>query len=273
MNMEHASVSKISPLILGKVVPRERLFTLLDQKTPTNAFWVSGPGGSGKTTFVASYLQERKKPCLWYQVDALDGDLATFFYYLGQAATSLMDSTNPPLPLLTPEYLPNLETFVLRYFEMLYRQIQPGAWLIFDNFQDAPIESSLLPIFSTAIKRLPGHLALVIISRNSPPHDVSRLIANRRMKSISRNQITFTPEEFSGFLSLTECRIDKTQAKRLYQMTKGWIAGAILWLQHNDDYIADDIFAIDQTPEYIFDYFAAEILDKNADTTRSFLWT
>jgi len=61
MNMERASVSKISPLILGEVMPRERLFALLDQKPPTNAFWVSGPGGSGKTTFVASYLQERKK--------------------------------------------------------------------------------------------------------------------------------------------------------------------------------------------------------------------
>ena len=96
MGLPQASISKISPLMLGEVVPRERLFALLDQKPPTNAFWICGPGGSGKTTLVASYLKERKIPCLWYQVDAMDGDPATFFYYLGQAAASLMEPAHPP---------------------------------------------------------------------------------------------------------------------------------------------------------------------------------
>ena len=145
-----------------------------------------------------------------------------------------MDIRYPPMPLLTPEYLPNLETFIQRYFEMLYQRIQPGSWLIFDNFQDAPEESYLLQILATAIKQLPEHLILAIVSRSAPPPAMSRFIANRTMKSIGRNQIAFSPEEFSKFLDHTKSQVDKQAAKRLYKLTKGWIAGTILWLLHSD---------------------------------------
>jgi ATP/maltotriose-dependent transcriptional regulator MalT len=36
-----------------------------------------GPPGAGKTTVVASWLEKRGIPGIWYQVDAGDADLAT----------------------------------------------------------------------------------------------------------------------------------------------------------------------------------------------------
>jgi LuxR family transcriptional regulator, maltose regulon positive regulatory protein len=159
MKSKPATVSKISPLVIKQVLRRERLFTLLDHRSPTRSFWISGPGGSGKTTLVATYLAERKVPNLWYEVDTMDGDPATFFSYFGQAA-ALMESPAWQMPLLTPEYHPRLETFVLDYFEILYQRIPPGSWLIFDNFQDAPQESPLLQIIVSAIKQLPGNFAM-----------------------------------------------------------------------------------------------------------------
>lgn len=271
MGLPQTSISKISPLILGDVVPRERLFALLDAKPPTNAFWISGPGGSGKTTFIASYLKERQIPCLWYQVDAMDVDPATFFYYLGQAAAPLMDSPTPPMPLLTPEYLATFETFVRQYFELLYQRIRRGSWLIFDNFQDAPEESLLLHILITAVKQLPGDFHLAIVSRTTPPLDVSRLLANRRMKFIGQNQINFSPKEFDKFLVFTGYPITQQETQRLYQLTKGWIAGAILWLLHADNQTTGDKFPTQYTPHTIFAYFAAEIFEKISSTTKSFL--
>lgn len=271
MKTQQATISKICPLVLGNVVRRERLFTLLDRKLPTTAFWISGPGGSGKSTFVASYLKEKKSPCLWYQIDAMDGDPATFFYYLGMAAASLMDQTAAPMPLLTPEYLPNLETFVLRYFEMLYQQIHPDSWLIFDNFQDAPEKSSLPQILASAMKQLPGNITIAIVSRTDPPPIMARFIANRTMKPIGWNQVTFSPMEFAAFLDFSGNRIDKEESKRLYQITQGWIAGVILWLIHSKNQTTTNTFPTDHTPENIFDYFAAEILEKTAPPIRSFL--
>ncbi len=271
MSLPQASISKISPLILGETVRRERLFALLDRKLPTRAFWVSGPGGSGKTTLVASYLEERKTHCLWYQVDAMDSDPATFFYYLGQAASSLMDHPHPPMPLLTPEYLPNLKTFILRYFEKLYQRIRPDSWLIFDNFQDAPEESPLLQILTAAVKQLPAHIVLTIVSRSVPPPAMSRFIANRTMKPIGGSQMRFSPEEFSAFLDFNGNRIAEEESKQLYQITEGWIAGAILWILHCENQAPAGTFPAGRTPENIFDYFATEILTKVAPPIRSFL--
>ena len=71
--------------------------------------WVAGPPGAGKTTLVASYLDTHKIPCLWYQVDGVDADIATFFYYMGMAAKKSVSrkakapaGVNPRIPFRRP---------------------------------------------------------------------------------------------------------------------------------------------------------------------------
>ena len=84
MRNKQTSITKITPPALPKVVLRKRLFRLLDKKQHYQVTWVSGVAGSGKTTLAASYLNNGNFPCLWYQMDEGDGDIATFFYYLVQ---------------------------------------------------------------------------------------------------------------------------------------------------------------------------------------------
>src|SRR4249920_3039068 len=105
-------LAKLSRPRLYDALPRNRLFRLLDEARRHPLIWVAAPPGAGKTTLVASYLESRKLPGIWYQVDSGDSDPATFFYYLGLAASSL-PSTNKrsALPLLTPEYLLDVPGF------------------------------------------------------------------------------------------------------------------------------------------------------------------
>lgn len=90
---------------------RDRLFHSIERGREKKVIWITGPAGSGKTTLAASYLDSHKAPCLWYQMDAGDADLATFFYYLGLAAKNAAPRNPKPLPLLTPEYLLGIPVF------------------------------------------------------------------------------------------------------------------------------------------------------------------
>ena len=122
MTASTPSIAKIAKPSLSSVVVRRRLFRLLDRKTPIT--WVTGPAGSGKTTLIASWLDSRGLPCLWYQVDAGDADLASFFYYLGMAGKQASRRMKKPLLLLTPEYLMDVPTFSRRFFENLCRRLK-----------------------------------------------------------------------------------------------------------------------------------------------------
>src|SRR5687767_11082560 len=84
-------------------VLRHRLFARLDEALEHPIVWIHAPPGAGKTTLLASYLGTRERSGIWYQVDGGDGDLASFFYYLGLAAQA--PRKRRPMPLLTPEYL------------------------------------------------------------------------------------------------------------------------------------------------------------------------
>ncbi|MGB3221513.1 MAG: hypothetical protein WBB23_01805 [Desulforhopalus sp.] len=274
MKTKQVIISKFSPPVIKNPVRRERLFTLFDNKSPARSLWISGPAGSGKTTFVASYLKEKNLPYLWYQIDAIDETPADFFHYLDLAAAPLLEPAVSPMPLLKGElakYPAHLDNFALHYFETFYRQVRPGSWLIFDNFQDAPKKSSLLQVLASAINQLPEDIVIAILSRNDFPPVFSRFIANRTMKTIGRNQIKFSSEEFDAFLAKTGRIINETHSRQLYQATNGWIAGAILWLLDAESDGETEPFSTDYTPQNIFDYFTTEILNTTGTQTQNFL--
>jgi DNA-binding SARP family transcriptional activator len=196
------SINKISPPLLGKVLLRGRLFDILNLSSPTSAVWLSGPGGSGKSTLIASFLTAQRIPCLWYQFDQSDEDLATFFSCLGQAATQLLDANEPHLPLLTPEYLLGVETFAQRYFENFFQRLKTPCWIVFDNHQEVPVGSGIEQILMRAIEQLPRGITITVVSRRNPPAAMARLQANRLMKCVGWKELAFTFEEIRDVLKI-----------------------------------------------------------------------
>jgi ATP/maltotriose-dependent transcriptional regulator MalT len=125
--------AKLSCPKLHHAVPRERLFKLLDEHRQRSTIWVAAQPGAGKTTLLATYLASRKLPNIWYQVDSGDSDPATFFYYLGQAATTAAPRQRKPLPLLTPEYSSDLPGFARRFFRELFARLPALSVLVLDR--------------------------------------------------------------------------------------------------------------------------------------------
>ena len=111
---------KLSMPDVSAIPPRLRLIQLLDQ-IKQRIIFVSAPGGSGKITFVASYLEAYKLPGIWYSMDSLDSDAATFLHYIGIAAQTIRPGFSPDLPTMTPEYLQRgIKSFTKKYCESFY---------------------------------------------------------------------------------------------------------------------------------------------------------
>jgi len=51
---------------------------MIDDFRASSGLWLSGTAGSGKTTLIASYVNKRQIPCIWYQMDAGDNNSPPF---------------------------------------------------------------------------------------------------------------------------------------------------------------------------------------------------
>ena len=157
------SLAKISRPGVQKVLKRWELFHLLDETRACSATWVCGPGGSGKTTAISGYIGENQLPCLWYQIDEDDADIAAFFYYLGVAGRKLVREKKD-LPFLTPEYALGISTFIRRFFEQLFDRLEKPGIVMLDNYQDAPPECLLHEVVCNALSVVPKGINLFILS-------------------------------------------------------------------------------------------------------------
>ena len=262
MAMKRQQLAKLTRPRLHRAVARERLFALLDKaREHKPAICVVGPPGAGKTTLVASWLDARGIKGIWYQVDPGDADLATFFYYLGDAAKSFSRKGHRPLPLLTPEYLPDVDGFARRFFRELFARLPAGATLVLDNYQEVGPEQKLHQLIARAVNEVPPGIALIAISRRDPPDCYSRLIANENVDFVDWEDLKLTVEEARA-IGAGRVQLSDSQTAELHEKSGGWTAGLVLllerWRRGGD---LPSTTGSDSLRE-VFNYFAGQIFDQ-----------
>lgn len=263
-------LAKLSRPRLHKAVARERLFAVLDEaREHKPAICVVGPPGAGKTTLVASWLDAGGIKGIWYQVDPGDADLATFFYYLGEAAKPFTRKGQRPLPLLTPEYLHDVEGFSRRFFRDLFSQLPEAATLVLDNYQEIGPEQQFHQLVAQAVDEVPDSRLLIAVSRRDPPDCYARLIANEHVAFVDWDALKLTLEE-ARMIAANRASLPEAEIKLLHEQSGGWAAGLTLMLEGSRKNGGSGS-EFPSGRDAIFDYFAAQIFGRVSAATQQFL--
>ncbi len=268
-------IGKITCPRHSSVILRHRLFDRLDLARKTRPIvWIAGPAGSGKTTLVAGYAREKRLPCLWYQVDAGDGDVGSLFHYLSLMAKKAAPRRRNPIPSFKPEYLVGLAAFAKRCFRDLFGCIKSPGILVLDNYQDAPADSPFGSILQQGLAEIPEGINVMVLSREAPPPYMAHLRGSDKIGLITWPDLQLTMAETVEICTARmKAPPSKTTLGKIYRQSGGWAAGLVLMLEHGADPSTADPPTAGSDQNVIFDYFAGEVFQRTDEGTRRFLLT
>ena len=261
---------KITLPVVGRFIERGRLYRKLDEQCKRPMMWITGPGGSGKTTLIASYIQHHALPAIWFQADEGDGDAATFFHYLALAAQLANPEARHPFPILTADYQSGLPAFSRRFFEQVFACLPDTGMLVIDNYQDIIHDSSVHAMIQVGMEVMPAHVTVVFLSRHELPEGYSRMQANQQIGRIDWKDLSLRSDEAQAIVA-QRGKHGQQLSQDVCSRIDGWVAGLVLFLEWVQQ--EGQTFAIfdDYSPESIFDYFASEIMRRTDTQTRDIL--
>jgi ATP/maltotriose-dependent transcriptional regulator MalT/DNA-binding SARP family transcriptional activator len=263
-------LAKLSRPRLFGVVPRERLFALLDSRLERPLLWVCGPPGAGKTSLLASYLGERGCPTLWYQVDPGNTDPASVFHYLCLTIEPGGGRGSAALPRFALEHSVDPEPFARLFFRAYFAALPDGAVLVFDNVQEVLPGGPMDFILRHAAVEAPNGSCVVAISRTDPPARLSALAANGAMTTLGWQELRVTSDEARA-IAAQRGVTDARTVDALHQRSQGWVAGITLMLERKMHATATDDPFIGESREAVFDYFATLLLEGTREGARQTL--
>jgi ATP/maltotriose-dependent transcriptional regulator MalT/DNA-binding SARP family transcriptional activator len=268
---QSVAFAKTTRPAIASAVPRERLFARLDGTPGRTVAWISGPPGAGKTTLAASYVEARRYRCLWYQVDADDADVATFFHYLGHAARKLDGAM--PLELPGPGALQDAElaSVARGFFRKLFARARAPFALVLDNLHAVPAESPLHAALEAGLAQVPKNCCVIVASRNEPPASLARLRVTGEMVCVGGSELRLERAELAEIARQRGHELKGEALAQIAERTQGWAAGLVLMLEHAR--VSGRIAELpgDAPPQAIFDYLAGEIFESFEPRTRRFL--
>jgi LuxR family maltose regulon positive regulatory protein len=258
-------------------VPRPRLIERLDEglRLERKLTLVSAPAGFGKTTLITEWACNTTREVAWVSLDSGDNDPIRFLTYIiaalrqvdGGIGRTVQDLLQSPQP-------PPMQNLVMLLINDIAASPTPFI-LILDDYHTVPFEE-VHQITDFILTHQPLSMHLTISTRESVSlPSLSRLRVRDQVTEIKERDLRFTKEEAAAFLNLTMgLRLSPAAITILENRTEGWVAGlqlAALALQEREEDTERLVAAFTGDAQYVVDYLLAEVMERQPETTRSFL--
>ncbi|HSD42769.1 MAG TPA: BTAD domain-containing putative transcriptional regulator [Burkholderiales bacterium] len=264
MTRQGATLAKLARPSGSDLIRRERLFAALDAARSGRIAWIAAPGGSGKTSLVASWIEVRKAPCIWMSVDAGDADPGSLFYYLAAGARQLGASG---LPAFGAAARPQLGVFARRFGEQLFGAAPSGLVLVLDSYHVLPADAEIHEAIDALLESIPPGSCAVVASRARPPARLARWIADAGFRAIEWPELQLRPDESAALARLHGLKPGPA-TDAVCERAQGWAAGIVLLARSPAGQAPPPTVVSTQA---VFDYFAIEVLARVPERTRQFL--
>ncbi len=262
-----APLAKLSRPQTAGLIPRPRLFARLERACARGTVWVCAPGGAGKTSLLATWIEAGERAPLWYRVDADDSDAATLVHYLGRLAAAHAPGA-PPLPALTPEYLEGLATFARRFLRDLYAHLPAPFVLVMDDVHEIGSDSPAQHLLSVALAEVPPGSALVLCGRSAPPPALARFALHE--SALTWEDLQLDGDEARALLA-DRAVTGNWDVDALRTLTQGWAAGFSLLASRPCEARAPDQPLLPDMGDTLCAYFRHEILARSEAAERACL--
>ncbi len=262
------------PRLRPDLVPRPHLIERLNQGLARELSLVSAPAGYGKSTLVATWLEDTGLPAAWLSLDKKNDHLFVLLRYVLAAIRGLFpEACTHVASLLQAEQLPAVDYLAAELINDI--TLIPDSFILVLDDYHLLHDEAVRTLFVALIENQPPNLHLAIVTRIDPLLPLARLRASGGMVEIRTPDLRFQDDEAERFLRQTMgLAVEPEMAAALNEQTEGWIAGLRLAVLPGQAAANSPAFSTtnkDQSLVYTHDYLNAEVLDQLPEAIGRFL--
>ena len=255
--------------ILQLQEPRTTLMTLLDSLSRGHVIYIHAPAGFGKTVSTNLWLEYRESRTnikrAFVSLDEYDDKTSAFcrrfvsaFANLQPENTALCELASHPAFNKAPiEFtLRTIGTFIEKQAEYI---------LVLDDLHVIKNEE-ILNLLPAMLKRIPGNITVLLLSRAAPPNSFSEIAAKGELAVVDAGHLQFTGKEIKSFFKRNGKQISSHQADEILTSTGGWAIGIRTMLMSNDM-----LYNTELTDRHLENFLKTHVWEKWDNRLRNFM--
>lgn len=263
------------PRIKKHILHRPRLIHILRDSLDKKLILICADAGYGKTTLLTQFCDEIMIPYLFYDLDANDNDLTTFYGHLMKGIQHHAPNFGKRLTQIISETR-NTEMVVGTFINEFIENIQKDFFIILDNFHQIQNNRRLMDYIDYLLRHIPEALHLIIATRSTPPLDIPYFSAKQDLLLLEKTHLLFDEAEIRALLkNVYGMHVPEEEVQRIAAYSQGWPTALQLILQKiyaiGVEKTKETINGYLDSGEEVFEYFASEIFEQLPKRIREFL--